>query len=161
MAPIGFAAIGGNGRESFLDASLERELDVAQRDVWGWFNSNGLRASFDDRAGSCWESNDDGGSGGKGLVVVDGGKERKDRREVRRVASKSPADGILKISPWYGVHSSPVGVWIARYWWRLLLASGQRFSQGSGAAGATVGNWRSGERVRMALYSKTLCSTAS
>ncbi len=88
MAPIGFAAIGGNGREGFSDASLERELDVAQRDVRGWFNLNGLRASFDDRAGSCWESDDDGGSGGEGLVVVDGGKEREDRREVRRVAKQ-------------------------------------------------------------------------
>src|SRR6266404_6124620 len=75
--------------------------------------------------------------------------------------SKSPADGILKISPWYGVHSSPVGVWMATYWWGLLLASGQRFSQGSGIAGATVGNWRSGERVRIASYSKTLRSAAS
>src|SRR6267378_1747329 len=75
--------------------------------------------------------------------------------------SKSPADGILKISPWYGVHSSPVGVWIAMYLWGLPLASGQRFSQGSGTAGATVGNWRSGERVRMASYSKTRRSAAS
>jgi len=37
---------------------------------------------------------------------------------------------------------------------RVAVGSGQRFSQGSGAAGAMVGNWRSGERVRMASYSK-------
>jgi len=86
VAPIGFAAEGGNRREGFSDASLERELDVAQRDVRGWFNSNGLHASFDDGAGSCWESNDDGGSGGESLVVVEGCEERKDGREVRRVA---------------------------------------------------------------------------
>ena len=88
MAPIGFAAEGGNRREGFSDASLEREPDVAQRDVRGWFNSNGLRTSFDGRAGSCWESNDDGRSRGEGLVVVDGGKEGKYRREVWRVAKQ-------------------------------------------------------------------------
>jgi len=30
----------GNRREGFSDASLEREPDVAQRDVWGWFDSH-------------------------------------------------------------------------------------------------------------------------
>jgi len=44
-----------------------------------------LCTSFDDGVSSCWESDDDGGSGGKGLMVVDGRKERKDRREIRRV----------------------------------------------------------------------------
>jgi len=34
---------------------------------------------------SCWESDNNGGSGGKGLMVVDGCKERKDGREIRRV----------------------------------------------------------------------------
>ncbi len=72
MAPIGFAAVGGNGREGFSNALLEGEPDVAQRDVQGWFDSNGLRTSFDNGAGSCWESDNDGGSGGEGLVVVDG-----------------------------------------------------------------------------------------
>src|SRR6266404_9922607 len=88
MVPIGFAAIGGNGCERFSDSSRERKPDVTQRDVSRGFNSNGLRTSFDDRAGSCWESDNDRGSGGKGLVVVDGGKEREYRREVRRVAKQ-------------------------------------------------------------------------
>ncbi len=96
MAPIGFVAVGGNGCEGFSDASLEGEPDVAQRDVRGWFDSNGLRASFDDRVGSCWESDDDGGSRGEGLVVVDGGKEREDRREVRRVAKQESSQWDTK-----------------------------------------------------------------
>ena len=78
-------AEGGNGREGFSDSSCEREPDVTQRDVRGWFNSNGLRTSFDDRMDSCWESDDDGGSGGESLVVVEGREEREDGREVRRV----------------------------------------------------------------------------
>ncbi len=85
MAPIGFSAEGGNRREGFSDASLEREPDVAQRDVQGWFNLNGLRASFDDGAGSCWESNDDGGSRGESLVVIEGCEKGEEGREVRRV----------------------------------------------------------------------------
>src|SRR6266404_1649298 len=88
MAPIGFAAEGGNGCEGFPDSSHEREPDVTQRDVWGWFNSNGLRTSFDNRAGSCWESDDDGGSRGESLVVVEGREERKDGREIWRVTKK-------------------------------------------------------------------------
>ena len=71
MALIGFAAKGGNGREGFSDASSKRESYVAQRDVRRWCDSNGLRTSFDNGAGSCWESDDDGGSGGEGLMVVD------------------------------------------------------------------------------------------
>ena len=85
MAPISFAAEGGNRREGFSDSLREREPDVTQRDVRGWFDSNGLRTSFDNGAGSCWESNDDGGSGGESLVVVEGREEWKDRREIRRV----------------------------------------------------------------------------
>ncbi len=88
MAPIGFAAIGGNGCEGFSDASSKRESDVAQRDVRGWFDSNGLRTSFDNGAGSCWESDNDGGSGGEDLVVVDGCKEWKDGRKVRWVTKE-------------------------------------------------------------------------
>jgi len=85
VAPIGFAAEGGNGREGFLDALLERELDVAQRDVQGWFDSHGLRTGFDNGAGSCWESDDDRGCGREGLVVVKGHEERENGREVGRV----------------------------------------------------------------------------
>ncbi len=96
MAPIGFAAVGRNGCEGFSDASLKRESNIAQRDVWGWFNLNGLRTSFDKGAGSCWESNDDGGSGEESLVVVDGGKERKDRREVRRMAKQESGQRDIK-----------------------------------------------------------------
>ncbi len=72
MAPIGFATVGGNGCEGFSDASLESESNIPQRDFRQWFNLNGLRASFDDGVGSGWESDDDGGSGGKGLMMVDG-----------------------------------------------------------------------------------------
>ncbi len=96
MASIGFTAVGGNGCEGFSDAPHEREPDVSQGDVSRWFDSNGLRTSFDGRAGSCWESDDDGRSGGKGLVVVDGGKERKDRREVRRVAKQESSQWDTK-----------------------------------------------------------------
>ena len=85
MALICFAAERGNGREGFSDASSKGESNVAQRDVWGWFDSNGLRTSFDNGAGSCWESDDDGGCGREGLVVVKGREEREDGREVRRV----------------------------------------------------------------------------
>src|SRR6266404_80731 len=82
MAPIGFIAIGRNGCEGFSDSSRKREPDITQRNVLGWFDSNGLRTSFNDGAGSCWESDDDSGSGGEDLVVVDGCKEWKDGREV-------------------------------------------------------------------------------
>ena len=85
MAPIGFTAEGGNGRESFSYSSREREPDVTQRDVRGWFDSNSLRTSFDNRAGSCWKSDDDRRSGVEGLVVVESREEGEDGREVRRV----------------------------------------------------------------------------
>ncbi len=71
-----------------MDASLEREPDVAQRNVRRWFDSNGLRTSFDSGVGSCWESDDDGGSGGESLVVIEGREEWKDGREIRRVTKK-------------------------------------------------------------------------
>src|SRR6266404_6092893 len=73
---------GGNGCEGFPDASLERESNVAYRYVQGWFNLYGLCTSFDDRTSSCWKSDNDGRSGGEGLVVVDGREEWKDRGEI-------------------------------------------------------------------------------
>jgi len=47
-----------------------------------------LRTSLDFGAGSCWESDDDGGSGGEDLVVVDGCEEWKDGRKVRWVTKE-------------------------------------------------------------------------
>jgi len=88
VAPIGFTTVGGNGCEGFPDASLVSKSNIAQRDVWRWFDSNSLHASFDDGVGSCWESDNDGGSRGKSLLVVDSRKEREDGREVRRVAKQ-------------------------------------------------------------------------
>src|SRR6266404_1203712 len=79
---------GGNGCEGFPDASLERESNVAYRYVQGWFNLYGLCTSFDDRTCSCWKSDDDGRSGGEGLVVVDGCEEWEDRGEVRWVTKQ-------------------------------------------------------------------------
>ncbi len=49
---------------------------------------NSLRTSFDDRAGSCWESDNDGGSGGESLMMVDGREEWEDGRKVRWVTKK-------------------------------------------------------------------------
>ncbi len=87
MSPIGFTAKRRNGGESFSDTSLKSESDVAQGNVQGRFNSNSLCTSFDDGASSCWKSNDDGGSRGEGLVVVDGREEWEDGREIRWVDS--------------------------------------------------------------------------
>jgi len=75
VSSVGFTAIRRDRSEGLSDVSSKCESNIAQRDIQGWFNSDGLRTSFDDRAGSCWESDDDGGSRGEGLVVIDGRKE--------------------------------------------------------------------------------------
>ena len=49
---------------------------------------NCLSTSFDNRMSSSWKSDDDGRSGGEGLVVVDARKEGKDRREIRWVVKQ-------------------------------------------------------------------------
>src|SRR6266404_2603893 len=77
-----------NGGESFSDTSLKSKSDVAQGNVQGRFDLNSLHTSFDDGASSCWESNNNGGSRGEGLVVIDGHEEWEDGREIWWVAKQ-------------------------------------------------------------------------
>jgi len=70
-------AVGRNMGECFPNASLKSKPDVAKRDVWGWFDPNCLSTCFDNGAGSCWKSDDNSRSRGKGLMMVESCKEGK------------------------------------------------------------------------------------
>ncbi len=93
---------------------------------------NCLSTSFDNQMSSCWESNDNGRSGGEGLVMIDGRKEQEDGMEVRWVAKQESSRrdakdfsliGVPLFSSW-GLDSKvligvAVGVWamvVPRFW---------------------------------------------